>query len=492
MPVLLMSPNLQRDSVNVLVDKPREECGIFGAYIPRHEAARDAFFGIFALQHRGQESAGIAASSGDEIRLKSDVGLVSQAFEEDDLSDLSGHIAIGHTRYSTTGSNRIRNAQPLLADGPRGTVALGHNGNVINSLELREHCEELYGSTFSGSTDSEVIAELYAKTPGQDWFQVSDRVMALLRGAYSLVMMTKDELIAVRDPLGIRPLCIGTLDGGYVVASESAALDNLGAKFERELFHGEVLVIDSEGASSRVWPGTSGPQKMCVLEQIYFARPDSVLNDHLAYETRLKMGAIAFQENPVDADLVIGIPDSSTPHAAGYAAAAGIPFVEGLVKNRYVGRTFIQPDQHLRDIGVRTKFNPMRQIVADKRIAVVDDTIVRSTTIMHVVRMLREAGAAEVHVRVASPPIVSTCHFGVDMATLGQLIAANHSVEEIRVLIGADTLRYLSIEGLMEAVGAEKEEYCRGCFTGKYPIEVQLEMDKFALDQSKRGLKESE
>ena len=482
-----MSPNPDLDSVIAPVDKPREACGVFGAYVPGHEAARDAFFGIFALQHRGQESAGIAASAGDEVRVKANVGLVSQAFEEGDLSSLPGHIAIGHTRYSTTGSNRVRNAQPLLADGPRGALALGHNGNVINSLELREHCEDLYGSKFTGSTDSEVIAELYAKTPGQDWFQVSDRVMAMLRGAYSLVMMTKDELIAVRDPLGVRPLCLGTLDGGYVVASESAALDNLGAKFERELTHGEVLVIDSEGVKSRVWPGATGQHKMCIFENIYFARPDSVLNGRLAYETRLKLGAIAFRENPVDADLVIGIPDSSTPHAAGYAAAAGIPFVEGLVKNRYVGRTFIQPDQHLRDIGVRTKFNPMRHIVAGKRIVVVDDTIVRSTTITHVVRMLREAGAAEIHVRVAAPPIISTCHFGVDMATLDQLIAANYSVEEIRVLIDADTLCYLSMEGLQEAVVAEKNEYCRGCFTGKYPIDVQLEMDKLALDESRRG-----
>lgn len=466
-------------------DKPREECGVFGAYIPNREAARDAFFGIFALQHRGQESAGIAASDGNEIRIKTNVGLVSQVFEEEDLENLGGHIAIGHTRYSTTGANRQHNAQPLIADGPRGTIALGHNGNVINSVEIRERCESLYGSEFVGSTDSEVIAELYAKTPGENWFEVSDHIMATLRGAYSLIILTKDELIAVRDPLGIRPLCIGTLDDGYVVASETAALDNLGAKLEREMMPGEVVVINKDGVKSRVWSGASANHKMCIFEHIYFARPDSVLNGRLAYETRFKMGNMAYHENPVDADIVIGIPDSSTPHATGFAAAANIPFVEGLVKNRYVGRTFIQPNQYMRDIGVRMKFNAMRHVVKGKRIVVVDDTIVRSTTIKHVIRMMREAGSTEVHVRVAAPAIISTCHFGVDMATLDQLIAANHSIDEIREIIGADSLSYLSMEALQEAVSASKKEYCRGCFTGKYPIDVQLEMDKLALDRSK-------
>ena len=464
-------------------DKPREACGIFGAYTPGHEAARAAFFGIFALQHRGQESAGIASSNGSSLGVTAEVGLVSQVFEEQDLQDLRGHLAIAHTRYSTTGSNRRQNAQPLLAYGPRGAIALGHNGNVINALPLREYCREQYNSVFTGTSDSEVIAELFAKTPGDNWFEVSDRVMPMLSGAYSLIMMTKHELIAVRDPLGVRPLCLGRLDGGWVFASETAALDNLGAEFERELEPGEVIVVNREGIETWVWPKAAVAHKMCIFEQIYFARPDSILDGSLAYENRMRMGEIAYNEEPIEADLVIGIPDSSTPHAVGYAAAANIPYAEGLVKNRYVGRTFIQPDQYMREIGVRTKFNAMKQVINGKRIVVVDDTIVRSTTVRHVVKMLRDAGAKEVHVRVAAPPIKSTCHFGVDMATLDQLIAANYTVDEICEIIGADSLKYLSLQGLEQAVSAGRNEYCRGCFTGKYPIDVQLEMDKLRMDR---------
>lgn len=468
--------------------KLREECGIFGAYLPGEQAARDAFFGIFALQHRGQESAGIAASQGDQINVRSDVGLVAQVFEEKHLSELKGHVAIGHTRYSTTGSNRAQNAQPLKAEGPRGEIALAHNGNVINAMELREYCEDVYESEFTRTTDTEVIAELFAKTPGDNWFDVADRVMSMLRGAYSLAIMTPDSLICLRDPLGVRPLCLGTLgDDGYVAASETAALDNLGAQLVRELRHGEVVIVDDNGIHSRIWPGASDSHKMCIFEHIYFARPDSVLNGKLSYETRYRMGSLLYEEGPVDADVIIGIPDSSTPHAAGYAFAANLPYSEGLIKNRYVGRTFIQPDQHMRDIGVRTKFNAMRNIVGDKRVVVVDDTIVRSTTVRHVVTLLRDAGAAEVHVRVAAPPIISTCHFGVDMATLDQLVAANYTVDEICELIGADSLQYLSVSGLQKAVGATDDEYCRGCFTGQYPIDVQLEMDKLALEVNGRG-----
>lgn len=462
-------------------DKPHEECGIVGAYIPEENVAQTLFFGLFALQHRGQESAGIATSKGERIGIKATMGLVSQVFREETLSGLPGHLGIGHTRYSTMGGSKEYNAQPLLANGQRGQIAVGHNGNVINAADLRIELAEEFGATFNKTSDTEVIAELFAKAPGANWFEVSAYAMRRLKGAYSLVIMTKDQLIAVRDPIGIRPLCLGTLNGGWVVASETAALDNLGAEFVRELEQGETLVIDKDGVKSKIWSGARSNHAMCIFEQIYFARPDSILNGELAYETRRRLGAAVYREHPVDADIVVGIPDSSTPHAVGLAAAAKIPYVEAIIRNRYVGRTFIQPDQHSRSQGVKTKFNAMRGVVEGKRLLVVDDSIVRSTTVTRIVKMLRKAGAKEIHMRVASPPIKSTCHFGVDMATLGELIAYNKTVDEIRDYIGADSLAYLSVEGLLQAVRAPDKTYCNGCLTGKYPIPVQLEMNKLEL-----------
>ena len=466
-------------------DKPHEECGIVGAYIPEENVARINFFGLFALQHRGQESAGIATSQGDEIHLQAKMGLVSQVFREQNLFSLPGHLGIGHTRYSTMGGSKQYNAQPLLAEGQRGQIAVAHNGNVINAADLRAELAEEFDCKFEKSSDTEVIAELFAKAPGKDWFDVSAYAMRRLKGAYSLTIMTNNKLIAVRDPLGIRPLCLGTLNGGYVIASETAALDNLGAEFVRELENGETVIIDESGIRSRIWAGANSAHAMCVFEQIYFARPDSVLNGELAYETRQRLGAEVYKEHPVDADIVVGIPDSSIPHAVGLAAEAKIPYAEAIIRNRYVGRTFIQPDQRSRAQGVQTKFNPMRGVIEGKRLLVVDDSIVRSTTITRVIRMLRKAGAEEVHVRVASPPIKSTCHFGVDMATLGELIAANKTLDEITEYIGADSLAYLSVDGLMRAVRAPKEEYCKGCFTGDYPIPIQLEMDKMRFESSR-------
>ena len=466
-------------------DKPHEECGIVGAYIPEENVARINFFGLFALQHRGQESAGIATSQGDEIHLQAKMGLVSQVFREQNLVSLPGHLGIGHTRYSTMGGSKQYNAQPLLAEGQRGQIAVAHNGNVINAADLRAELAEEFDCKFEKSSDTEVIAELFAKAPGKDWFDVSAYAMRRLKGAYSLTIMTNNKLIAVRDPLGIRPLCLGTLNGGYVIASETAALDNLGAEFVRELENGETVIIDESGIRSRIWPGANSAHAMCVFEQIYFARPDSVLNGELAYETRQRLGAEVYKEHPVDAAIVVGIPDSSLPHAVGLAAEAKIPYAEAIIRNRYVGRTFIQPDQRSRAQGVQTKFNPMRGVIEGKRLLVVDDSIVRSTTITRVIRMLRKAGAEEVHVRVASPPIKSTCHFGVDMATLGELIAANKTLDEITEYIGADSLAYLSVDGLMRAVRAPKEEYCKGCFTGDYPIPIQLEMDKMRFESSR-------
>ena len=463
-------------------DKPHEECGIVGAYVPGESVARTAFFGLFALQHRGQESAGIATSQGDKIHLKAKMGLVSQVFREETLAVLPGHLGIGHTRYSTMGGSKEYNAQPLISNGQRGEIAVGHNGNVINAAALRVEMAEEFGSTFEKTSDTEVIAELFAKAPGNDWFEVSAYAMRRLKGAYSLAIMTKDKLIAVRDPLGIRPLCLGTLNGGWVVASETAALDNLGAEFVRELENGETLIIDENGVDSKIWSGARSTHAMCVFEQIYFARPDSILNGELAYETRQRLGAEVYREHPVEADIVVGIPDSSTPHAVGLAAAAKIPYAEAIIRNRYVGRTFIAPDQKTRAQGVQTKFNAMRGVVEGKRLLVVDDSIVRSTTITRVIKMLRHAGAAEVHVRVASPPIKSTCHFGVDMATLSELIAAKMTIEEITKYIDADSLAYLSVDGLLRAVRAPKNSYCTGCFTGNYPIPVQLEMNKMGFE----------
>ena len=464
-------------------DHPRDECGIFGIYDRDSDVARATFFGLHALQHRGQESAGIAASDGQNIRVHADLGLVTQVFREEDLQGLTGHMAIGHNRYSTKGAPRRYNAQPYIINGPDIEFAFGHNGNVINAGELRREMAE-WGVKFRTSSDSEVIANLYANAPGRTWEERSAYCMRRLKGAYSLVMMTAGEVIGVRDPLGIRPLCIGNINNGYVLASESCALDNLGATFERELEPGETVVIDETGVRSSIWSGTKeNGHSMCVFEHIYISRPDSILAGRLAHVARQDMGRELAKLHPVDADLVIGVPDSGISHATGYSEESGIPYGEGLVKNRYVNRTFIEPDQSLRDLGVRLKFNPLRDVIDGKRVIVVDDSIVRGTTTPRIVSMLRKAGATEVHVRISAPPIIATCHFGVDMSTLDQLIAANKSVDEICEFIDADSLGFLDVEHLMMAVGVNDNSYCRGCFTGRYPIPVQLEMSKMELDE---------
>ncbi len=464
----------------------REACGIIGIFNLEYDTARATFCGLFALQHRGQESAGIASSDGNRIRVKTGVGLVSQVFRAEDLETLSGFATIGHTRYSTSGSSSSHNAQPVLANGPGGRIALAHNGNLINALEMRSWLERVKGVSFEGSSDSEIIAYIYANAPGISWPERSAFCMNRLKGAYSLAILSRDELVAVRDPLGIRPLCIGKLGSGWVVASETAALDNIGAEFIDEVGNGETVVINRAGMFR--YPASPRLQKdltMCVFEHIYFARPDSVLSGRLAYDSRMRMGAQLWQEHPAVADMVIGVPDSAIAAAVGFSHASGLPFVEGLVRNRYAGRTFIEPDQHLRHVGVQMKFNAMPGIISGKRLVVVDDSIVRGTTTPHVVRLLREAGAKEVHMRISSPPIVSTCHFGVDMATRRELLAANYSVESIRENIGADSLGYLSLRGLYESVKSEDGNgLCSGCFTGRYPINVQLDMDKLELEHS--------
>ena len=465
-------------------DSPREECGVIAVYSPEESASRLSFFGLFALQHRGQESAGIAATDGESVEVHAGMGLVSQVFREPDFLPLAGDLAIGHTRYSTTGSSEICNAQPLVVEGRAGTLALANNGNIINARELKDQLEQEWNCSFASTTDTEIIARIVVDSAGSSWEDRIFQCMRRLEGAYSLVGLTHDSVIAARDPLGIRPLCIGRRGEGWVVASESCALDNLGAEFLREIDPGEVVIIDRQGLRSSIWPGVSEskPRALCVFELIYFSRPDSLMDGHLVHLKRQEMGAQLAREHPVDADLVIGIPDSSTAAAVGYALESGIPFSEGLIKNRYVGRTFIEPEQRLRDLGVRQKFNSLGEVIRGKRIIVVDDSIVRGTTTPHVVNLLRRAGAAEVHMRVCAPPIRHPCFMGVDMASRKELLAANNTVPEIRKIIDADTLGYLSVKGLMKVVGGESGGFCDACFTGNYPVPVLLELDKLMLE----------
>ena len=463
------------------MEQLNEECGVFGVYLPGEDAARTTFFGIYSLQHRGQESAGIATSNGEELFNHKRMGLVSHVFDEESLNSLSGSFAIGHTRYSTTGSSNIANAQPLRIKGQDTEFFIAHNGNVTNAEPLRKELEEL-GASFHASTDTEVIGQLILHSTGATFAQKIHSAMRRLQGAYSLVILTKDAVYAVRDPLAIRPLCYGKVNGGWAVASESCALDHVGGALEREMYPGEVLRIDAQGVTVYPWEDPPTPA-LCIFEFIYFARPDSVLGKRLVYPTRQEMGVQLAREHPVEADLVTYVPDSAMAAGNGYAIESGIPFAETLVKNRYVGRTFIQPDQRMRDQGVRVKFNPLPDVIRGKRLIVVDDSIVRGTTNMHVVDLLRKAGAKEVHLRVCSPPIQNPCHFGVDMPNRWELIAAERSVSEIRDMLGLDSLGYLSMDGLKTAVGRGRDGYCDACFTGNYPVPVQLEMSKLALER---------
>ena len=456
-----------------------ESCGVFGVYAPNEDVARLTFFALFALQHRGQESAGIATSDGKGLQVCAKMGLVSQVFSEDSLTRLTGDIAIGHNRYSTRGSSRVGNVQPIIVGEGSNTLALAHNGNIINVEYLyKELCDQ--GYTFRSSTDSEVIANLILSSPEKDWVGRIRYAMNRLQGVYSLTIMTHDTLFGVRDPLGVRPLCLGDVNGGWVIASESCALGHIGASFVREIKPGEIVSISQNGIDS--YCVDVGRRALCIFEYIYFARPDSVINGRLLYQARQAMGAGLAEEYPVDADLVMGVPDSATAAGVGYALRSGIPLGEGLIKNRYVGRTFIEPHQRIRDLGVKLKFNPLPEILSGKRLVVVDDSIVRGTTTPKVVGLLKRAGAREVHLRICAPPLRYPCFFGVDMATRRELIAARKTVSEIRDFIGADSLGYLSVEGLIKAVALPKDIFCLACFTGNYPIPVQLEMDKLALE----------
>jgi len=471
-------------------DAPHEACGVMGVYAPGEEAARLAFFGLFALQHRGQESAGIAVSDGRALTVHKDMGLVSQVFTETTLGKLGGCLAIGHTRYSTTGSSRLCNAQPVLVATPLGSIAVAHNGNLVNASSLRRALEQA-GVRLEGSSDSEVIARLIALEANQaaNLTEATLRVMPRLHGAYSIVMLTPTQLIAFRDPWGFRPLCLGALNGNdYVVASETCALNVIGARFMREVEPGELLAIGPAGLQSALAgepPDLPRPRPaMCIFEFIYFARPDSHIYGKTMHMARRRMGQQLATEYPVVADVVIPVPDTSWPAAIGYAETSRIPFGEGLIKNRYIGRTFIQPDQRMRELGVRMKLTPLRETVSGKRVVLIEDSIVRGTTTKYTLRMLRDAGAGEIHMRISSPPYRFPCYYGIDTPDPAKLLAAHNSVDEIRRYIGADTLGYLSIPGLMRAVNLPKNKFCLACFNGQYPVPVPREAArcKYALE----------
>jgi amidophosphoribosyltransferase len=463
-------------------DEPKEECGIFGVYAPGVDVARMTFFGLYALQHRGQESAGIAVAGGGEMRLRKRMGLVSQVFSEGDLRHLHGDLAVGHTRYSTTGSSLPENCGPMAAESEIGSIAVAHNGNIINAIPLMEEMLQ-DGVRFHTTTDSEILTQLIARADGITIVDKLRNALPLANGAYSLAVLTPDCLVAVRDPHGIRPLCLGRIDSGWVVASESCALATVGATFEREIDPGEILVIDEHGPQShRLAPFEH--RALCVFELIYFARPDSQLAGERLHLARQRMGAELAREHHIEADIVVPVPDSAVPAAIGYARESGIPYGEGLIKNRYIGRTFIQPDQRLREVGVALKFNALPEALDGKRVILVDDTIVRGTTSRPIVNMLRAAGAREVHMRVHAPPVMWPCYLGVDMATRDDLIAANMTVDEIAAEIGVDSLGYLSHEGLFRAIGHSGSEFCSGCLSGRYPVPVNGVVDKLALERT--------
>jgi amidophosphoribosyltransferase len=447
---------------------------VFGIYARDHDVARLTFFGLYALQHRGQESAGIAVADEGQVTAIKDMGLVAQVFDEQTLASLSGHAAIGHVRYSTTGGTRWQNAQPLVRSHDGMTVALGHNGNLLNATELRDELRAA-GARFQGATDTEVMAALIAEEAGGGLDAAMRNAVGRIRGAFSVTALTAHALIGFRDPYGVRPLALGDLEGNPVIASESCAFDIIGARFVREIEPGEIVIVDDGGLRSERVDLPGARPALDIFEFIYFARPDSKLYGRTLADCRLEMGRRLAREAPADADAVIPVPDTGVQAAIGYARESGIPYAEGLIKNRYVYRTFIQPDQHLRQLGVRMKLNPLRSVIEGKRLVVVDDSIVRGNTTSRIVAMLFEAGAEEVHLRISSPPIVCPSHYGIDMASRAELIAATTDVEGVRGFVGATSLHYLSLEGLQAAIGLPAELFTRECFTCDYPIPVPEE-----------------
>ena len=480
---------------NRYVDKPEEACGVFGVYAPEKtlEVAKLTYFGLYALQHRGQESAGIATLNKGDVYCYKDMGLVSQVFNEEILEQLPGEIAVGHTRYSTTGSSLKENAQPVVLNSRLGKIALAHNGNLVNTVELRQHLTRREAD-FITSTDSEAIALTIVDevNRGKDWIQGAISAFKLCEGAYSLTIATSEGLMGARDRNGIRPLVIGILSGEdgekdrYVLSSETCGLDIIGAEYVRDVKPGELVWINNSGITSINWADRPD-KKLCIFEMIYFARPDSVMHDETLYSYRVRLGRQLARESLVDADLVIGVPDSGIPAAIGFSRESGVTYGEGLIKNRYVGRTFIQPTQSMREAGIRMKLNTLKDALQGKRIIIVDDSIVRGTTSKKIVKTLRDAGATEVHMRISSPPVTHPCFYGIDTDNQDQLIAATKSVKQIEERIGVDTLAYLSWEGMLEATQENTNNFCSACFTGDYPVSIpeDVRRSKLILEESK-------
>ncbi|MFR2299925.1 MAG: amidophosphoribosyltransferase [Clostridium paraputrificum] len=463
------------------LDKFKDECGVFGVYSNSPmDVSGMTYYGLYALQHRGQESAGIAVGNGTEVDIHKGLGLITEAFTKDDLNRLKGHIAIGHVRYSTTGSTKVENAQPLLASSKLGHIAMAHNGNLVNADVIRDLLED-GGHVFHTTIDSEVIATLIARGAKRGIERAVVDAIQAVRGSFAMVIATKDKLIGARDPHGIRPLCIGKVDDAYVMSSESCALDAVGAEFVRDVEPGEVVVIDEDGIKSIKYSENTSCHT-CAFEYIYFARPDSVIDGLDVQVTRVKAGEELYKEHPIEADIVSAVPDSGIPAAIGYARASGIPYDTAFVKNRYVGRTFITPSQEIREKAVAVKLNPLKVNVKGKRVILIDDSIVRGTTSKHLVDSLRRAGAKEVHFLVASPVVKFPCYFGIDTPYRSELIGANHSIEEMADMIGADSLGYLSMNGMYNTFKG-KEGFCVGCFNGVYPVSTPIETSKDHLER---------
>ncbi|MFQ5510714.1 MAG: amidophosphoribosyltransferase [Candidatus Krumholzibacteriia bacterium] len=465
-----------------MIDAPREYCGLFG--IQNHnQAAHNTFLGLYALQHRGQESAGIVSSDGSKVHEHRGMGLVSQIYGEESLGRLEGRLAIGHNRYSTTGLTRVSNIQPLLVNCKIGRVALAHNGNLVNALEIRREMERA-GSIFATAMDSEIILHLIARSREERLENMIIDAVSRVSGAYSLLLMTKDKLIGVRDPSGLRPLCIGRLGESTILTSESCALDIIGAEYVRDVRPGELVIVDERGMTS-LQAEKSTAQAKCIFEFIYFSRPDSIVFEENVDKVRRRLGTVLARNHPVDADLVIAVPDSSNTSTLGFARESGLPFELGLIRNHYVGRTFIQPEQALREGDVRVKFNPVKGILKGKRVAVVDDSIVRGSTMKKLVQMLRKSGVKEVHLRICSPPIQFPCFYGIDIPERSELIASSHSTEEIREFLNVDSLEYLTLEDLRTVV-SDPENFCYACFNGEYVIPVSTDHHKAVLEDSLR------